>query len=278
MLAPFEEKSRLGASLDRLGVRLLVLLVCFLWFFRLWGQFVPALMAGISLGILVMYTMSLGGKRALMRRESALRRRIGGTIALESLLLCPATDAARQATAWLGSIYALDTARACSSGILAEYHGQTLLIQCLQTHPRHASGANAILSAQRALLALPEAQRGVLCAIGRFDAEATALAESLDPPLRLIDGDALAAIAGRLAPATDQQLAALGQKKRKPFSWASLRRHVFAPRKTRRYVLYGTGLMVCYILTDALYYLLPAGLCLLLAMLSQRRGDRPAQL
>ncbi len=278
MLASFEQKSRLGASLDRLGVRLLVLLVCFLWFYRLWGQLVPAIMAGVALGILVIYTLSLGGKQALMRRESALRRRIGGSIALEALLLCPPTDAARQAATWLGSVYALEGLRACSAGMLADYQGQTLLLICLQTHPRHASSANDVLTAQRTLLAQSEAQRCVLCAIGSFDAEAIALAESLEPPVRLVDGDALSAIAGKLSPATDQQLVALGKKQRKPFSWASLRLHVFAPRKTRRYALYAAGLMVCYILTDALYYLLPAGLCLLLAMLSQRRGDRPARL
>jgi hypothetical protein len=104
------------------------------------------------------------------------------------------------------------------------------------------------------------------------------VAESLEPPVRLIDGGALRALAGRLAPATDAQLVAMGKKQRKPFVWSSLRTLVFSPQKTRRYAAYSVGLLTLYVLTDRFYYLIPSGLCWMLAMLSHRQKRKARRL
>ncbi|MDR3051455.1 MAG: hypothetical protein LBU67_07005 [Oscillospiraceae bacterium] len=277
MIAPFDQKSRLGAALDRLGIRLLILLLCCLWFYRLWNQWPPALAAGLALAALCWQALALGSKRALARRESALRRRIGGALALDALLLCPPRQSALRVAQWLASLYPLENLRPGVGGALAEYRGETLLLRCLQIHPSQSAAAGDVLAAQRALRA-SAAARCVLCAPGSFDLHAQRAAEALDPPVRLIDGDALRGLAGRLYPATDAQLTELGARQRKPFAWVSLRRHVFAPQKTRRYAAYATGLMVFYIVTGQAYALACALCCFLLAMGSHRRRHAPLQL
>ncbi len=278
MMTPFEQKSRLGGRLDGIALRLLVLALCFLWFYRLWGMTVPALLAGLALCALLWRTLTLWQRRALTRREAALRAHIGGTLALESLLLCTPQEAALRAADWLASEHALEVLRPAGEGVLLRYGEETLLLLCLQHHPQHATSASDVLAASRACLAAPEAARCVLCSPGTFSPEARQVAESLEPPVRLIDGEHLCALAGRIAPAGDEQLVAMGKKQRKPFAWASLRPLVFSAQKARRYAAYGAGLLVFYILTDRLYYLLPAGLCLLLSMLSHRQKYKPGRL
>ncbi|MCL2811202.1 MAG: restriction endonuclease [Clostridia bacterium] len=273
MLTPFEQKSRLGSVLDRLATRLLVLALCFLWFYRLWGMAAPALLAGGALCLLLWRTLALWQKRALAHKEATLRAHIGGTLALEGLLTLQPVEAARQAADWLASRYDLDVLGDTTDGVLLRYGQEVLHLICLQGHPQQRTDAGAVLCAGRARLAVSQADRAdrcVLCATGAFTQEAMDTADSLEPPVRLIDGDTLRKLAGQLSPATDEQLVAMGRQQRKPFAWASLRQTIFSPKKTRRYAAYGTGLLAFFILTGQVHYLVPSGLCWGLAMLSQR--------
>ena len=278
MMTPFEQKSRLGNAVDRLAMRLLVLALCFLWFYRLWGMAAPAALAGGALCALLWRTLGLWQHRALARKAAALRAHIGGTLALEGLLIVQPIQAARQAADWLASRHDLRVLGEAGEGVLLRYGEETLYLLCLQGHPQQRTDAGAVLAAGRARLAVPEADRCVLCSPGAFTQEAQDTADSLEPPVRLIDGGMLRALAGRLAPASDEQLAAMGRRQRKPFAWASLRQAVFSPKKTRRYAAYGTGLLAFFILTNQVYYLLPSGLCWMLAIWSQRGKYRPQRL
>jgi len=278
MITPLEQKSRLGSVMDWLALRLLALALCFLWFYRLWGITVPALLAGGALCMLLWRTLALWQRRALERKAAALRAHIGGVLALESLLCVQPVQAAKQAADWLASRYDLDMLGEAGDGVLLRYGQETLYLLCLQGPLQQQTDAGAVLAANRSRLAIAEAQRCVLCSPGAFTQEARDIADALEPPVRLIDGDTLRTLAGQLAPATDAQLVAMGKRQRKPFVWASLRQTVFSPKKTRRYAAYGTGLLALFILTGRLYYLIPAGLCWALAMLSQRGRRRPQRL
>jgi len=281
MITPFEQKSRLGSVLDRLATRLLALALCFLWFYRLWGMAAPALLAGGALCALLWRTLALWQRRALARKEAMLRAHIGGTLALERLLTVQPVEAARQAADWLASLYDLDVLGDAADGVLLRYGQETLYLLCLQGHPQQHTDAGAVLAAGRARSLVSQADRAdrcVLCATGAFTQEALDTADSLEPPVRLIDGDTLRKLAGRLSPATDGQLVAMGRRQRKPFAWASLRQTMFSPQKTRRYAAYGTGLLAFFILTGQVHYLIPSGLCWGLAMVSQRGKHRNVKL
>lgn len=271
---PFDQKSRLGGAVDRIATRLLLLALCVLWFFRLWGMLAPALLAGGALCALLWRTLALGQQRALARKAAILREHIGGTLALERLLTILPVQAARHAADWLASRYDLGVLGEAGDGVLLRYGQETLYLLCLQGHPQQRTDAGAVLAVARARLSVPKAARCVLCSTGTFTQEAADTAEALEPPVRLIDGAELRALAGRMAPATDEQLVAMGKRQRKPFAWASLRQTMFSPQKTRRYAAYGTGLLAFFILTNHVYYLIPAGVCWALAMLSQRGRNK----
>lgn len=278
MITPFEQKSRLAGTLDQLGLRALLLGFCFLWFYRLWSDALPAAAAALALYTLLWYTLSLWRRRALIHREAALRAHIGGTLAVEALLLCTPGDAAYRVGEWLRHEHALHILRAEGNGVLLTYDAETLLLLCMQTHPQQQGSASDVLAANRTLLSVAGATRCILCCPGSFTAEAEQVAESVEPPVRLLDGAALRALSGRLAPASDVQLVAMGKKQRKPFSWTSLRPLVFSPQKTRRYAAYGAGLMAFFVVTNQLYYLIPSGLCWMLAIWSQRQRRKPQRL
>ena len=83
----------LRAAIDRLGLRLLVLTLSIAWFGHLWGIGMPALLAGAALSIMLCIALSGGYRRHAQKREEALRRRIGGELALESLMLASPREA-----------------------------------------------------------------------------------------------------------------------------------------------------------------------------------------
>lgn len=278
MITPFEQKSRLAGTLDQLGLRTLLFVVCFLWFYRLWGDVLPSAAAALALYVMLWYTLSLWRRRALVHKEVALRAHIGGTLAVEELLLCAPSDAAHRVAEWLSHQHTLQILRAEGNGVLLTYDAEILLLLCMQTHPQHQGSASDVLAANRTLLAVGEATRCILCCPGSFTTEAEQVSESVEPPVRLLDGATLRALSGRLAPASDLQLVAMGKKQRKPFSWASLRPLVFSPQKTRRYAAYGAGLMALFVVTNQLYYLIPSALCWMLAIMSQRQRRKPQRL
>ena len=104
MTSPFDSKNRVATLLDRLALRLLLLLLCVLFFYRLWRQSTLSLLAGAALFALVLLTLALFERRTLSVRDRLLRERIGGAIALEELLLMPARCAGETVCALLSDV------------------------------------------------------------------------------------------------------------------------------------------------------------------------------
>ena len=101
MTSPFDAKNRAASALDRLSLRLALLLGCIAYFAVLWHAPRESLLAGSALFVLVLLTLALLEKRTLRRRDRMLRERIGGEIALEDLLLMPGEQAASAVCALL---------------------------------------------------------------------------------------------------------------------------------------------------------------------------------
>ena len=82
-----------------------------------------------------------------------------------------------------------------------------------------------------------------------------------------MEREELLALAGQAWPATDEQLVALGKRKKKGFPLAALLERMLRREKARRYVLYGTGLVVMGLTIGGRWYLIPGAVCLLLGVL-----------
>lgn len=264
------EKTRLGGTLDSIGLRLLILVSCVLWFVFLWGVTMAALFAGIAFYLLVSLAIRLGKRKTVARREEALRQRIGGEMALEALPLTPPRQAHFQAALWLTLAHPLRLERITEDGVLCRLEKDTVLVRCINRHPSIQISAQDIIEAQRAALH-HNAGRCVLCTASPLNSAARAQLGLAEPPVKIVGKERLTRLAGAAAPVTDDQLVALGARKRRHAGIGVWLNHILAPHRSRRYFWYGIGLLLLYLITRLPYYPVPAVLCLSLALLSKLR-------
>ena len=128
MTSPFDSKNRVAAALDRLALRVLLFVLSVVYFFFLWHSGALSLLAGSALFILAMLTLLLLERRTLARRDHALRVRVGGSIALEELMLLPAAQAEKRVCALLAQ-----TLGGNARDSVLTYANKTYLVRCAQT-------------------------------------------------------------------------------------------------------------------------------------------------
>lgn len=264
------EKTRLGGTLDSLGLRLLILISCVLWFVFLWGVTLAALFAGIAFYLLVNLAIRLGKRKTVARREEALRQRIGGEMALEALPLTPPRQAHFQTALWLTLAYPLRLERITEDGVLCRLENEMVLVRCINRHPSVQISAQDIIEAQRAALG-HNASRCALCTASSLSTAARAQLGLAEPPVKMVSKERLIRLAGAAAPVTDAQLIELGARKRRHVGIGVWLNHILAPHRSRRYFWYGIGLLLLYLITRLPYYPVPAVLCLCLALLTKLR-------
>lgn len=273
MQPPLQSPTRLAGRIDRLGLCLLLLLLCFAWFYFLWGNVLAGAVSSAAMTVLIQCTIRLGEKRTLSRREDTLRRRIGGEMAVDSLLLQTPVNAASNAAAWLMQTLTLTDFDQREDGILARYDAQSVWIACIQHHPSSPTDCDAVLACIRNARR-ESADICIICATSDFTQAAVVLSEDVSPRTRLLGRSGLIHMAGIAAPATDEQLRALGKRRRQKFRRELFQARILDPAKKRRYLLYGIGLSLLYVFMRQLVYIIPAMVCLCLFALCRKKPKR----
>ena len=267
--SPFDLKNAAASLLDRLALGALAFALCAGYFFFLWENGVLSLIAGGALFALVALSSLLLERRTLALRERMLRERVGGAIALGELLLMPSKAACQSARDLL--CLALD-ARPLDQDQMLE-GGERWLVRCAQCLQGSAASEGDVLSAHRARIE-SSCDRCVLVTTQRFTPEAVRAAEWMDPPVRLIAGRQLAALYGRMHPATDEEIARHAARQKKPFAWRRIRALALSPVKLKRYMLCGLLLLCCYCISGSRAALLSALLAFILSLLCARENRR----
>ena len=258
-------RSRLPSALDTLGLRVVIFAAAVGWFVYLWGLTVPTLLAGTALGVMGQSALNHFRRLTVDRREEQLRRRLGGEMFLEEMLLAPPRQAHFQSALLLGMRYPLTMERVTDEGMLCRSGGERLLVACIPLPEGAEVGQGAILQVQRACRR-HGVERGVACVTGRCTPRLEAWAAEGVVPVRIIPRNVLLEAAGRSAPATDQQLIALQKRRKRPVP-SGVRRTVFRRDKAKTYMVYGVGLMVMYLVTGLGYYPVPGCVCLMMGAL-----------
>lgn len=261
-------RNRLAAWADGLGVMALMFLGGTLWFTWLWGLSVPAVLAGASLGTLMWMTRVCARRRNVARRERALRSRLGAELLMEELLLSDAQKAHRQAAELLGMRWPLQVEDVTGDGALCKYGSERLLVIYLRLPPDGALSTGDLIAAQRAVRA-GGAERGVLCVPGESPPAVLARAEEAVTPLRIIPRETLLSLAGEKHPATDAQLVALGQRRKRQVRGGVLAL-VFRRDKARRYFAYGLAMTLMYLIMGVRVYAVAGLTCLTMAVMCRR--------
>lgn len=268
-MSPFDLKNRLATALDALALRALLLGGCVLYFYLLWRQGLPSLLAGGALFFLLALSLALLERRTLATRDRLLRARIGGMIALDELLLMPAARACESVCRLLART--LDAQEL--GGAAMRYEGETWLVRCAQCAQGARAGEGDVLAAHRARQEIG-ADRCVLASTGGFTPAAVRAGEWVEPPVRLISGRQIAMLAGRLAPADDAQIARYARRRRTPFSWRRIRALALSPAKLPRYLLCALLLLLAYFLYGSAAILVPCVASYTLALLCDRENRR----
>ena len=273
MTSPFDSKNRVATLLDRAALCVVLLLLCVLFFYRLWRTSLASLLSGASLFVLVLLTLALFERRTLSLRDRLLRERIGGAIVLDELLLMPAARAAETVCALLADVLSAQTL----DGACMRYEGETWLIRCAQCLQGSSASEGDVLAAHRARVEA-NADKCALVSTGGFSPTAGRAAEWMDPPVRLINGRQLASLAGRLHPATDEEIAAHARRARVPFSFSRIRALALSPAKLQRYLLCAFLLLLLYLVSGSLLTLLSCLLAFVLALLCRQENRRAFRL
>ena len=257
------QKTRLSQRLDALGLHFLLLVLSVCWFVLLWGLRLTALLAGGGLYGLLAIILQKGRDSRLRRREQRLRRQLGGEMALERLLLTTPEKAHFEAAMVLSLLHPLTLLRMEEPGVLCTLRGERVLVSFLQLPVRDSVTPAQVLECQRAARAL-EAGRVILCLPCGLREDAREQA-GIGPQVRFVPRERMIALFGAQAPATDDQLVALGRRKRQKTPFRRWLRRILDRRKARRYALYGCLLLGFYLITGLFYYALPGLVCVSLA-------------
>lgn len=257
------QESRFRRWMDALGFHVAAAALCTGWFIFLWGFTLPACLAGAGLTLLIVMVRQKTRDGRLKRREKNLRRRIGGELALEKLLLCDPLQAHEEMAALLSRDHPLAIEKITPAGALCRMKAETILIAFCPLPSSATVHAEQVLALQRDC-SLLNAHRGVLCAPCSLSSDAYAQADS-PLPVTMLSREALIARFGRFHPATDAQLVALGRRRKRPSmgQWLPL---ILQPGRAPRYGFYGALLLGLYTLTHRWYYALPGLICVSLAV------------
>lgn len=272
MTSPFDSKNRVAAALDRLALRVLLFVLSVGYFFFLWHSGALSLLAGSALFILAMLTLLLLERRTLARRDHSLRVRVGGSIALEELMLLPAAQAEKRVCELLAQ-----TLGGNARDSVLTYANKTYLVRCAQTLSGSFVGESDVLAAHRARIA-SETEFCILASTGGFSPSAQRAAEWMEPPVRLIAGRQLALLFGQQHPATDAEIARRARRQRTPFSRGRIRALALAPAKQGRYLLVAFLLTMLYLLLHSALSLVFALVSFVLAMLCARENQKAFRL
>ncbi len=241
------------------------------WFVILWGLCIPALTAGLALGVLLWLCVRQFSKQATRKREEQMRRMIGGQLALNRLLLEPPRKAAFQCALWLAPRYPLIMQKAVEWGVIGLLDGKKTCIRLIAIHPSQKVNAQQMVECAREAHER-QLEQTLLCLTAPIAPDALAYAASLEPPIRIIRREELMLLAGHASPATDDDLRAIGRQKRTRRSAQEWLAVVLDESRSSRYLWYGVGLCLLALLTGGGYYPIPGLICLLLFGVSKLRS------
>ena len=256
-------QTRLGSLMDGLGFHIFAFLASVGWFLFQWGLTWPSLVSGFALYLM---TLSLRKKIRddhLVRKEKQLRSAIGGELALERLLLSEKSKAHFEIAMLLSMRAPLVLLRADEEGVLCQYQGRRILVAFAPCPPSRAVEAEHVLALQRAAHSM-QVGHCLLCA--PCEISQRAMEQSFNGPrVFFLSREKLLSLLGSVNPATDEQLVALGKRRRSAAAPKRLFHLILNEGKARRYACYGGLLLIMYQFTHLIYYAAPGLVCVFLA-------------
>ena len=244
-----------------------------IWFVLLWGVTLPALFSGTAFGILIWLCVRQFSKRITAKRESQMRRTIGGELAVERLLLESPRRAAFLCALWINPKYNIEIHKAIGWSVTGVLNDQKAVITLISQHPSLPVNIQQIISCMRHSHR-QQAEQTILCLTAPLSKEARIYASALDPPPVLIERNELIEWAGLASPATDEDLRKLGRQKntrRSAKDWLAV---ILDASRAKKYFFYGSGMALYGMLADKHIFTILAVFCMGLSVCSKVHAYR----
>ncbi len=267
----YHPKSTLAAIGDHLLRAGISLMIGIAWFVGLWGIRLSAFTAGTALGCLFWLCGRQFGKRSTQRREKQMRRMIGGELAVARLLLLSPKHAGFQTALWITPRFPLVMQKAVDWGVVGRLQGKKTLVRLIAQHESIPVNAQQMIEVARELQ-VSQMEQCILCLTAPATNDAKKYAEQSFCPIQLLSREELINYAGMCSPATDEQLSALGKRKKMPLNRSELAERMLDPSRAPRYFWYGLGLSALALATGQSVYPIPALICLSLYLLCKLRS------
>lgn len=256
---PFSEKA------DHFGFHFVLFLGSTLFFLLLWGFRLPALCAGCALYLFIITLRRKGQSRRLKQKEANLRRRIGGELAIERLLLQSIEKSHFETALLLSDAKKMTLVRILEEGILCMDQNLPALVAFFPCHPKDTVTATQVAHFQRQCLACG-AMRGYLCSPGQLSAPAQTQCQA-EPAVLFLGKDAILSLFGNASPATDSQLVMLSRRQKTKLGGSRWWQRIVDPQLAMRYARYALLMITLHFLTAIFTYACAAiGLMLLSAV------------
>lgn len=259
----YQPKTPLASIGDRFFRALAACVLGVGWFVWLWGLRVSALAAGIAMGGLLWLCVRQFGKMCTMKKETLMRRMIGGELAIAHLLMMPTADALKTVAVWVERPFSFEAERFEEHYVIGKLRDSRAALMLCAQHPSLSINVQQLIEIVREIHSM-EQTKLLLCSTAPLSKEAVLWLESTILPIEVIKREELVELAGLHSPATDEQLSQLGRRKKIRRSYREWLKIILAPSRARRYLGYGIGLSVLALITGQQYYPIPAAICLLL--------------
>ena len=270
------EQSTVSQFLDAAGLRVLMLALCFGWFIFLWGLNLPALTAGAALYLMWLILHKKRRDVRMAQKEKRLRLLIGGELALERMLTEPENKAHFETALLLSVNGSLTLERITEDGVLCEKQGEKVLTAFRALPVSDELDARTVLRFQQAVRK-EHAEKGILCVPCGISAKAREQAGN-EPPVRVLPREKMIRLLGRQFPATDEQLIALGRRRKRKNAFRKWLPRILDRQRAGRYALCGGLLLGLYLITHLFHYALPGLVCVGLAAACRCTGRSPEDL
>lgn len=263
-------RTRWAERIDRFGLSLFLLLLCFAFFFLLWGRIAPSVFAAGALSALMLPPLLRLENRLAQTRHSRKSRALRAEAAVDALLLRSAQEAALQAFHWLQGEYPL-TLLPPRGGVclcrLGDKNAAVLFLQksaCAQPDDLLAP----IRLAQRFNVGLC-----FVCGACDFSETTYAFAASLETQIILLDRRLTTRLAEKALPEVDFSSSTLPPQKKASFLRA-VRRAVLRRSLVPRYAVAFMLTALVLVQTRRFVYLLCALVCAILLAGSAKKPHK----
>ena len=269
----------MAERVDRLGLSLLLIALCTVFFLLILRRALPAFFAGTALSALMIPPLLRLEKKNREKRNARWAKSAFAEAAVDDLLLTSAPQAAFQAAQWLKSAYHLDSVLGYDNECVVEKGEKKWAVFFLQKHATGEGSCDDMLVFLRRARAIGIESVLILSACP-FSAAARKYSQGCKLSVRLFDRSETVGLCAKVLPKRKPSEGFYRKSRSANAFFTAFARHAFSRKNTFRFILLTTGAIWFFVRSLRFLYLVFAvlGLFSLFFCLRKPKDHSPNEL